>query len=787
MKKYSLYISSCIIVLAALFLPGCNSEETLIDNNNGGVMAEKGKLSFILPTGATQSVTYASVTGEDAEYKMSNIRIYWFSEDDGLLYKRFACGDNTFAGGATESVDGDTLTAAAGAHETVVTISTGEYSGQSRFYIVANINGDGTTNPDMILSDPLRDVRVGVTTYTDFETLLSDALDKDGNGVKLLGTPIPMSVRDDASSGTGGGYVSVNIDPTQPPQSIKATLKRRVARFDVINTAGFSNFEIKSIHVARAQNKGNLHDKSFVDDADAWLPENLCKFEVTQPIIPDTVAFNGPAGSLADFQSGGSLESQKEHLTKAAFYLYPTVIDNDHKKTEIILEGIFDKTTPVLYTLDLSDAGKYPNNELKIEANKVYRIYVHQSIPAKLQFEIFVDDWYEVDTIAAGNKGITVTSWGTLTSSANPALSFDLDNATQATLNAFLYEFSTSAMQPDTLTLITEGTNLTPNTSDPDKQHVTQIEIAGEITSTMPFLQADLDSLKKSKVISTTTLTYGTRYITTHKIVLAPTVAPVNAVLKVKNAINMGDAKLINIRSNNYNRTGYKAVPFKWNDGGTERYLLWAPVNVGADSLAMGNVPGDATAMPFVGNTYQWGRNVAFAGYGSITDITSTNTAVDAATAAGLTSFIKRTAQTDDWLNPSNDDLWSGTNAQGPCPDGWRIPTAAECLAMVTAATKSATNYNRSYVFGQANGGGTLYVPRLGYREYDGSFKVHSSSAWASYWTSTISGTTGKTLSMQLNNTANSDRVTQDYGRAMAFYIRAVRDIPAFPATPAIP
>jgi hypothetical protein len=793
-----------MIALAALFLPGCNNEETLV--NNGGATVEKGKLSFVLPLGANRTVTYAPIQGEDAEYKMSNIRIYWFSESDGLLYKRFASGDNTFAGGADESTDGDSFTSTQGDHQTIVTISVGDFDGLSRFYIVANANGDGTTNPDMISSDPLKNVRVGVTTIDEFEKLLTDALD-EGDTVRLLGTPIPMSIRDDASK-TAGGYVSVDLDHENPELSpIEAQLKRRVARFDIVNTADYSNFTITSIRVVRAQKKGFLHDRPFVEAADSWSDDNTYKFTVTAPAIPDAadLAFNGPKGTGVDKNSNkiddafdgtvGVTQEDKEYLTKAAFYLYPTVIDNDHMKTEIVLEGLYNNSDPVLYTLDLSDAAKYPGNELAIEANKVYRIVVHRATDAQRKFELFVDEWYAEDTIAAGNKGVSITSWGTLTSSAEPNLSLDLDNTTQAQLNALWYEFSTSATRSDTLTLVTEGTNLTPNEQDVDKRHVTTIEITGEITSTMPFLQADLDSIKKSKVISTTTLTYGTRYITTHKIVLPPTMAPVNALLKVKNAINPADAKLINIRSNNYNRLGLRAVTAKWNDGTNDRYLFWAPVNVGADSLTTGAITNNtgSTVLPdtrrVVGKTYQWGRNVAFPGQGSITNITAGDTAIFAADAVGLTTFVKRNAE-GDWLKPSDSGLWSGANAQGPCPDGWRIPTKEECQALLDATTRSTpAALNRLFVFNAESGGGSLYFPMIGFRGYKG--EAPSGSVPGDYWTSSPHNEEGKTWGFQVYNasgsTSNVDRITLGCGRAYGFFIRAVREIPALPVAPIIP
>ncbi|MDR1258097.1 MAG: hypothetical protein LBK65_02270 [Tannerellaceae bacterium] len=36
-----------------------------------------------------------------------------------------------------------------------------------------------------------------------------------------------------------------------------------------------------------------------------------------------------------------------------------------------------------------------------------------------------------------------------------------------------------------------------------------------------------------------------------------------------------------------------------------------------------------------------------------------------------------------DWLSAKNDLLWSGENAQGPCPDGWKVPSRADFQALI--------------------------------------------------------------------------------------------------------
>ncbi|MDR0541804.1 MAG: hypothetical protein LBH19_06290 [Dysgonamonadaceae bacterium] len=756
MKIKSL-IGSCIIALGTTFLWSCNNEETFIDKNYPPV--EKGKLSFVLPKGGSQPVTYAANSDLDAEFKLSNIRIYWFDETSGKLLERFACGDGTTAGGATETVDGDSLLAADNSHETIVTITVGDYSDPSRFYIVANVNGSDTVHPDMITSDPLAKVQKNVTTCAEFEALLSDAVDKGGT-VRLLGTPIPMSIGK-ASSGAdaSNGYIAVS-NPSTAQLIDDVHLKRRVARFDVINTANYSNFKITRIAVARAQKKGWLFDRGFVEGADSWTADNTYKFEISAAAAADSLAFNGPAVVGAD----------SFHLTKAAFYLYPTLLDKNYTKTEIILEGIYNQTSPVLYTLNLDN---YPGQELAVEANKLYRIKVHRTQEQKLKFDIIVDHWDIADTIPTANMGTDITSWGVLRSSASPSLALAMDAATESDE----YEYTVSQYDPsivDTLTLFTSGTNLTPRETDPLKRHVTDVRI--EPKKGVVYEAGDLAVMKATQVVSSTHLTYGTEYVTEHKIILPPTDAPIEVLLKISSAYNADEERVITLRSSNYAKTGYKPVKIG--------NLLWAPVNVGATKLPATKPAFTNTADGYAltGDHFQWGRNFAYPPF-------PTNLAVAAAqgpvaldssiVATGV--FIKSTTQLGNWMSNPDPDLWGGDSgapakAKGPCPAGWRIPTEDEWMALRNAV--GSANSNGWVTATVTASGDKLYFPIGGYRTgvsaslssyYTGS----GTAGGGYYWTSTYRGTNAVRVSIAAIGIDN----TND-GCAYGMSIRAVRDIP---------
>ena len=103
---------------------------------------------------------------------------------------------------------------------------------------------------------------------------------------------------------------------------------------------------------------------------------------------------------------------------------------------------------------------------------------------------------------------------------------------------------------------------------------------------------------------------------------------------------------------------------------------IWKDRNLGASRVALSST--DAQAY---GDLYQWGRAAdgheiinRFAGDGKTTSGTTSTLSSSDQPPHGL--FI---LNTNDWRNPSNNNLWQGVNGiNNPCPTGYRIPTEAE-------------------------------------------------------------------------------------------------------------
>ena len=252
------------IALGALLLTGCKREETLIDDS---VPVEKGKLSFVLPTGGNQSVTYASsLPGEKEEFEIQHLYIFWFQDDGGgnfKFFQKFEC-DGSSVGDIVMTPNGASLSP--GAPSTIATIDVGDDQTASRFYIVANVNGASS-----IKSNFMTHLTQG-TLAPVFEAQLADAL-LDGNGdYAAFRSPLPMSVKNDAAYSTSGGFVHVANPSTQKIVS-GVHLTRRVARFDVMNHSQYSNFAVKSIILNRIPAQGELHDRGTKPSlaGDSWL------------------------------------------------------------------------------------------------------------------------------------------------------------------------------------------------------------------------------------------------------------------------------------------------------------------------------------------------------------------------------------------------------------------------------------------------------------------------------------------------------------------------------------
>lgn len=768
-----------------MFFSGCSNEEKInsYDNPSSG----NGKLTFVLPLGAKGPVTYGSVTGTDAEYDIKRLAIFWFkdgspsSPQTDFLYKRFSYGEGTQLGNSITFTPAQSGGVTAGSPTALATIDIDEDNFPSKFYIIANVNGSS------VLSTALSAVIPGVggTTREEFEDLMSSALAADtinADDVRQIACPLPMSINAGSSV---GGYVQLPDLLNQTPQ---VRLKRRVARFDVMNNAQFTNFTIKKIYVSRALTSGFLHDREFSGSSTIWSkPDSIGRFVVLDSLLSNgkTPNFNGTPcvdpsidtnsnGKPDEFEelSGpGSNTRDSAERSAPAFYLWPTVIDNGYTKTEIVIEGSFG-TAERIYRLNLGGTPEIP-----IEANKVYHLNVVRATKSDIDFNITVEDWEEESKVELNGNDKAIV-YGDITA---------IDDKDTTTLIApsggttayTSYEYSSA--DSVTLKFSVWGTS-------------TNGDRTGLVTFSRkpgtPYLVSDFQALQDPHNIkSVTTVTYSSMYRTDYVIKLPPSNAPVEAIMTIANASNQNDEMVtLDLKSNNYAKTGYKPVKFNYNDGTKWHTLLWAPVNVGATKFDEVNPPSFSTASgePYVGNVFQWGRNnAAFPAYA--TSIPTIAGPLDSLTAAGTTNFITGTGL--NWRTTDNFDLWGGVSndtslMRGPCPEGWRVPTIGEFISMRDSSTMGNANYYRKFTFNSSNNGRNLYIPTAGYRQFDNGNAATTSGLGSNgdYWTITpaTGANAGRIQCLRVQGN-NGPTTLEYYQRNYGFYIRAVREIPYEP------
>ncbi|MDR1259261.1 MAG: FimB/Mfa2 family fimbrial subunit, partial [Tannerellaceae bacterium] len=327
MKHLGFFLVAMLIATSACSRAG--------DPEEGGVTIEKGRLAFILPD-AGRAVTYAA--GEGAENGADNdlLGIYMFDADDKFISRT----TRTYSDG--ESVSG-------GRKFTVSVTG----SGERRFVFVKA--PAGYTLPSLT---------AGSSTVSEMAGIVTPAY----TGTPPLTAPFVMS----NALASDQPYVKVT-DIESQTNEITVSLKRRVARFDVI-AEGIS---ITNVSISNAAPTGKVLDHNI------------------------TVAAPN-AGGLTYQIAGSALAN-----TGKSFYLYPTTLGAGSTGTVITVtaEG---KT----YSITLS--GDQP-----VDANKLYRIIVTQSATdSSLNFKLVVADWTDASDLPTFEEGSVSLGFNTVVSSS---------------------------------------------------------------------------------------------------------------------------------------------------------------------------------------------------------------------------------------------------------------------------------------------------------------------------------------------------------------------------------
>lgn len=363
MKKKYCYLTA----IALLGLAACSEDSDLVDNGSGSgsPIAVNGRipLTFRLDGLGSGSVPYTRA-GEIAlagEKEIKTLDVFVFGKDtlpdgtektDGKMLL-----EEVFRSGVSEGI---TLSAEGAVTKAELSVMG---NNRKRLYFVANGRDQKVLNT----------FELGVTDTLAFRDGLTDALTGHIACPLLMTTGMGLSVKD--------SIAKYSTDLTWA-SNIGVTLKRRVARFDIVNTGVDSQFFIEWIEQVNARKQNYLfedaaHATPYFEASDLWNPERI------------------------DFKS---LDNANNGETLAAFYAYaaPEGEDDEAKDFSIVLGGKSGSTgqgTAVLYPVLMQTDQEDPNTKLEVKANNRYVINIKSVGSNVITASIEVQDWIKADTV----------------------------------------------------------------------------------------------------------------------------------------------------------------------------------------------------------------------------------------------------------------------------------------------------------------------------------------------------------------------------------------------------
>ena len=329
-----------LLMAAGFLLTSCN-ENGELPGADAPANAEGQRISFVFPGTSQGIVPYTKAIASEAENKLETLDIYVFGEDtlssktpkSMVLEEIFRSG-----GGGTEENSFD-LSATGENKTATISITQGE---RKSFYFVAN----GRSHQS------LSEIRLHETDTVAFRKLMTN------KQTDLLGCPVLMSAICDTTMSTVKG-------------SIKVSLIRRVARFDISNDAVATGFVIQKVGLENVPEEGPVFpETSFSTSRYAKLP-------------------------VIDFSS---LENSNAGETNSVFYLYPLDSTEMHK-SEVKLTLIGKSTDGAVQVVQVPMLNYENKQPITINPNNRYKVVVEERGLGTLVATLSVQEWQIADTL----------------------------------------------------------------------------------------------------------------------------------------------------------------------------------------------------------------------------------------------------------------------------------------------------------------------------------------------------------------------------------------------------
>lgn len=315
---------SSLFALAALLAACMNEKGTVSDASDEKV------LSFVFEGIGMGAVTYAIAT--EPENQVDNMDIYMFEYDatgGGAFHRKWNTDDPDCILTQTDMTTQTLMLSGAEAYGTTEKV----------FYFVAN-------------PAPTTDLDATGLTEAQFRESLTLAQVVTSNNAALLTTPLLFT------GNTGA------VDPLGTT-STAVTMKRRVARFDIVNNYE-DNFVIERIFVSAATIQGYAFGNALGTGSPVLPTARLA--QITE--IPDYVT------------------EDNDNISPGVFYLYPTTVSGT-SNTQITIQARVNGEASNLFYLD-------PATDMPIGANHRYKLVIHEDIThGSFRFTLEYADWDE--------------------------------------------------------------------------------------------------------------------------------------------------------------------------------------------------------------------------------------------------------------------------------------------------------------------------------------------------------------------------------------------------------